>query len=221
METVIEFMRQLGAHNNKAWFDAHREDYEEMKRHLEELAEEFIAGVAQFDKRCKGLQVKDCTYRIYRDIRFSPDKTPYKHWCGVYVCPRGKRSGMAGYYFHVEPLTESYFLASGMYNPTKEVLQSVREQIMLEPEEFERSLRGCEDFVASWETALKRIPSGYAREDGKASEYLRLRDYSIVKKLTEADMLSSDFMKNALENLKRTLPFNELLNRCHEYAYEG
>lgn len=219
MKTVIDFMRLLATNNNKPWFDAHKAEYLEMKAHLEGLAEEFIAGVERFDERCRGLQVKDCTYRIYRDVRFSPDKRPYKHWCGVYVCPRGKRSGMAGYYFHIEPSSDTYFLCSGLYNPTKEVLQSVREEIMLNPEGFDESLKECRDFEPSWNTALKRMPQGYG-EGIVQSEYLRLRDYAIMKPMTEQEMLARDFMEKALSALKRTLPYNELLNRCFDYAYD-
>lgn len=219
MKTVIDFMRLLAMNNNKPWFDAHKADYLEMKSHLEALAEEFIAGIERFDDRCRSLQVKDCTYRIYRDVRFSPDKRPYKHWCGVYVCPHGKKSGMAGYYFHIEPGSDTFFLCSGLYNPTKEVLQSVREQISLDPEGFHNSLNDCRDFECSWNNALKRMPQGYS-EETPHSEYLRLRDYAIMKPMTEKQMLAKDFMEKALADLKRTLPYNELLNRCFDYAYD-
>lgn len=219
MRTIINFMRQLGENNNKPWFDAHKADYLEMKSHLEVLAKEFIHGVGLFDERCKGLEVKDCIYRIYRDVRFSPDKRPYKHWCGVYVCPHGKKSGMAGYYFHVEPLTETYFLCSGLYNPSKEVLQSVREQITLDPQGFHNSMKDCRDFEPSWNNALKRLPKGY-EEGMEHEEYLRLRDYAIMKPMTEQAMLAEGFMGQALQDLRRTFAYNELLNRCFEYAYD-
>lgn len=220
MKTIINFWRELAVNNNKPWFDAHKADYLEAKAHLESLATEFIAGVEKFDERCRGLQVKDCTYRIYRDIRFSPDKRPYKDWCGVYVCPKGKKSGMAGYYFHVQPDTDTYFICSGLYNPTKEVLASVREQILIDPQAWIKSLDGCKDFEHSWQNALKRMPAGYD-ENIPCSEYIRLRSYDIIHPLKEKDMLSPDFMKKALAALKRTLPYNELLNRCHEYAYDS
>lgn len=219
MNTIINFLRQLAINNNKPWFDAHKSEYLESKAHLEALAVEFIEGVAQFDERCRGLQVKDCTYRIYRDIRFSPDKRPYKDWCGVYVCPHTKRSGRAGYYFHIEPNTDTYFLCAGLYNPTKEVLQSVREQIMLDPEGFHDSMKDCRDFIPSWDTALKRMPQGY-NENDPHSEYYLLRNYAICKPMTEQQMLAKDFLPQALCDLKRTYPFNELLNRCYEYAYD-
>lgn len=219
MNALINFWRQLAANNNKPWFDEHKGEYLEAKAHLEVLAADFIAGVAQFDERCRGLQVKDCTYRIYRNVRFSPDKRPYKDWCGIYVCPKGKKSGMAGYYIHIEPAADRYFLCSGLYNPTKEVLQSVREQIMLDPDGWLASLSGCRDFAHSWSNALKRMPAGYD-EQMPCSDFIRLRSYDIILPLKEADMLAPDFLQRALADLRRTLPYNELLNRCHEFAYD-
>lgn len=219
MQTIINFWRELAVNNNKPWFEAHKPQYLEAKAHLETLAAQFIAGVSQFDERCRGLEVKDCTYRIYRDVRFSPDKRPYKDWCGVYVCPRGKKSGMAGYYFHIQPGTDTYFICSGLYNPAKEVVQSVREQIMLDPDAWLESLGGCQDFIHSWQTALKRMPAG-CDEEMRCAEYLRLRTYEIIHPLNESDMLSPDFLPRALADLQRTLPYNELLNRCHDYAYD-
>ena len=219
MHTIINFWRQLAANNNKPWFDAHKADYLDAKAHLETLASQFIDGVAQFDHRCRGLQIKDCTYRIYRDIRFSPDKRPYKDWCGIYVCPRGKKSGMAGYYIHIEPAADNFFLCSGLYNPTKEVLQSVREQISLDPDTWLKSFHGCLDFQFSWPNALKRMPAGYD-EQGPASRYIRLRSYEICLPVTEEQILAPDFLAHALADLRRTLPYNDLLNRCHDYAYD-
>ena len=220
MEEILDFYLRLSQNNNKPWFDAHRAEYEQTKKRLAAFAEEFIRGVEEFDPRCKGLQVKDCTYRINRDIRFSQDKRPYKDWHGVYVCPRGKKSGMAGYYIHFEPANDLYFVCGGLYNPTKEVLESVREQIMLEPDDFHEKVLSCgEDFRLNWENALKRMPKGYNETD-KHSEYYRLKSYEMYKSLTKRDVLSKDFLSKAISYLKRCHEFNEMLNKYYDYAYD-
>lgn len=220
MEEILEFYLRLSQNNNKPWFDAHRAEYEQIKKQLSAFAEEFIHGVEQFDPRCKGLQVKDCTYRINRDIRFSQDKRPYKDWHGIYVCPKGKKSGMAGYYIHFEPINDLYFVCGGLYNPTKEVLESVREQIMLEPEEFHAKVLSCgDDFHMNWDNALKRMPNGYNETD-LHSEYYRLKSYEMYKPLTKQDVLDKDFLPKALSYLKRCYEFNEMLNQCFDYAYD-
>lgn len=220
MEKMLDYYLRLSQNNCKPWFDEHRDEYEESKKELETLAEQFIKGIEKFDPRCKGLQPRDCTYRINRDIRFSQDKRPYKDWHGVYVCPRGKKSGMAGYYIHLEPANDLYFLCGGLYNPTKEVLQSVREQISLEPEEFHQAVLACgKDFRLSWDKALKRMPMGY-KETDLHSEYYRLRSYEVYHPLSKQEVLAKDFMQNALDRLQRCHRLNELLNRCFDYARE-
>jgi uncharacterized protein (TIGR02453 family) len=220
MKEILDFYLQLAQNNNKPWFDAHRAEYEKVKKTIVSFAEKLIRGVEEFDPRCKGLQVRDCTYRINRDIRFSQDKSPYKSWVGVYVCPKGKKSGMAGYYVHFEPINNQYFVCGGLYNPTREVLKSVREQIMLEPDEFHDAMLSCgEDFHLNWDNALKRMPVGYQETD-KYSEYYRLKSYEIYKPLTEKDVLDKDFLNNALAYLKRCHEFNEMLNKCFDYAYD-
>lgn len=220
MKEILDFYLQLSQNNNKPWFDVHRAEYEAVKKKFAALATEFIEGVQAFDPRCKNLQVKDCIYRINRDIRFSQDKRPYKDWHGIYVCPRGKKSGMAGYYIHFEPANDLYFVCGGLYNPEKEVLKSVREQIMLEPDEFHNAVNSCgEDFHLNWDNALKRMPVGYSEND-KHSEYYRLKTYEVYKPLTKRDVLAKDFVKNALSYLERCKEFNEMLNKCYDYAYD-
>ena len=220
MKELLDFYLRLAQNNNKPWFDAHRAEYEDSKKRLATVAEALISGIEEFDPRCKGLEVKDCVYRINRDIRFSQDKRPYKDWHGVYVCPRGKKSGMAGYYVHFEPANDLYFVCGGLYNPTKEVLASVREQIMLEPEEFHATVLSCGgDFHLNWDSALKRMPKGFC-EDDPHSEYYRLKTYEMYKPLTRHDVLAKDFIPNAIAALKRCYEFNEMLNKCFDYAYD-
>ena len=101
MKRVIEFLQNLVANNNKVWFDAHKDEYLLAKKVFEDFTEQLIAKVEAFDPSVKGLKVKDCTYRIYRDVRFSKDKSPYKTHMGCYICRGGKKSGYSGYYFHV------------------------------------------------------------------------------------------------------------------------
>ena len=219
MKELLDFYLRLGQNNNKPWFDAHRDEYEASKQTMAAIAEQLIAGVAAFDPRCAGLQVKDCIYRINRDIRFSQDKRPYKDWHGIYICPKGKKSGMAGYYVHFEPISNTFFVCGGLYNPTKEVLQSVREEIMLEPENFHQAILSCgPDFRLNWDAALKHMPVGYNESDPH-SEYYRLKSYEIYKSLSIDDVLADDFLPKAISSLKRCHPFNELLNRCFDYAY--
>ena len=127
---------------------------------------------------------------------------------------------MAGYYIHFEPANDLYFLCGGLYNPTKEVIRSVREQISLEPVEFHKLVKACgDDFHLNWDTALKRIPSDYKTTDSY-HDYFRLRSYEIYKPLTQQEVLDENFLPNALSSLKRCYDFNEWLNKCVDYSNE-
>ena len=101
MKKVIAFLRTLRENNNTEWFHAHRREYEEAKDSFSQFARRLIEETGRFDESVAGLELKDCTYRINRDIRFSADKSPYKTHFGVFIAPGGKKSGRAGYYFHL------------------------------------------------------------------------------------------------------------------------
>lgn len=213
-------MTRLAENNNKPWFDAHKAEYLEVKKRFDEFALQFLHGVEEFDARVKNLGLKDITYRIYRDVRFTEDKRPYKWHMGVYVCPKGKKSGMAGYYIHLEPVTETFFICGGLYNPAKEVVASVREDIMLNGREFDEALQRCADFELPWDSALKKMPRGYDEKD-EYSRYYRLKSYEIYKHVGRREVLDKDFLAHALADLRRTQPFNEILNRCFDFAYDN
>ena len=219
MQEIIDFLDELSANNDRTWFEANRERYKSVKQRMDSVAEEFIEAIAAFDSSIEGLRAKDCTYRIYRDTRFSKDKSPYKTWFGVYVCPRGKKSGFSGYYMHVEPDQNHYMLCTGAYCPTPGEIKSVREEIMTEGENFVETIRQAEGFDIDWSTSYKRMPQGWSAEDPH-SEYYRLRNFRLVKLIDRDFVLSDDFISRAADQMSRTRPFNDTLNRAIEYARE-
>lgn len=219
MKDIINFLEDLAANNDRAWFEANRDRYKAVKSRMDAVAKYFIEAVAAFDPSVEGVQVKDATYRIYRDTRFTKDKSPYKTWFGVYVCPRGKRSGLSGYYMHVEPDQNHYMLCTGAYCPTAGEIKSVREEIMTEGDAFVETIRQAEGFDIDWSTAYKRMPQGWSAEDPH-SEYYRLRNFLLVKLIDRDFVLSDDFISRAADQMSRTRPFNDTLNRAIEYARE-
>ena len=219
MEQVLAFLEELAQHNYKEWFDAHKGEYLQAKNTIASVAAELIGRLAAFDSRMKGLRVEDCTYRIYRDIRFSADKTPYKTHMGIYVCAGGKKSGRAGYYLHIEPGTGTYFICSGLYNPTKEIIKSVREEIMLSGDRFDAAVKAAPGFKVDWDGALTRLPSGWP--EGPYSDYYRLKSYLLIKPLTRRYITADGLARRVARDLKPTAEFCELLNRCVDYVLEG
>lgn len=219
MNSILEFLSDLSHNNNRTWFEANRDRYKRVKLRMDEVAAEFIEAIAIFDPSVEGIKVKDATYRIYRDTRFTKDKSPYKTWFGVYVCPRGKKSGLSGYYMHVEPEQNYYMLCAGAYCPTPGEIKSVREEIMTEGDAFIETIRMAEGFEVDWSSALKRMPQGWSAEDTH-SEYYRLRNYLLVKMVDKAYFLQPDAIRKAAEDMRCTRPFNDTLNRAIEYARE-
>lgn len=219
MKDIINFLEDLADNNDRTWFEANRDRYKAVKSRMDAVAKDFIEAVAAFDPSVEGVQVKDATYRIYRDTRFTKDKSPYKTWFGVYVCPRGKRSGLSGYYMHVEPDQNHYMLCTGAYCPTAGEIKSVREEIMTEGDAFVETIRQAEGFDIDWSTAYKRMPQGWSAEDPH-SEYYRLRNFLLVKLIDRDFVLSDDFISRAADQMSRTRPFNDTLNRAIEYARE-
>lgn len=219
MREIIDFLEELSANNNRAWFEANRERYKSVKQRMDSVAEEFIEAIAAFDASVDGLRAKDCTYRIYRDTRFSKDKSPYKTWFGVYVCPRGKKSGFSGYYMHVEPDQNHYMLCTGAYCPTPGEIKSVREEIMTEGDAFVETIEAATGFEVDWSSALKRMPQGWSAED-EYSDYYRLRNFLLVKLVDKDYFLRPDAIQQVAKDMQCTRPFNDTLNRAIEYARE-
>ena len=219
MKEILDFLQDLAQNNDRTWFEANRERYKCVKKRMDEVAAEFIEAVAEFDPSVEGVRVKDATYRIYRDTRFTKDKSPYKTWFGVYVCPRGKKSGFSGYYMHVEPEQNHYMLCTGAYCPTAGEIKSVREEIMTEGEAFVEAIDAATGFEVDWSSALKRMPQGWSAEDSH-SEYYKLRNYILEKKVNKEFFLREDFIERAAEEFRRTRPFNDTLTRAIEYARE-
>jgi len=102
---IMHFLKGIAANNNREWFQEHKAEYDAVKDDFEKGVEQIIAQLSTFDDEVAHLTAKDCTYRFYRDIRFSPDKSPYKRHLGAYICGHGRKALRGGYYIHLQPGT--------------------------------------------------------------------------------------------------------------------
>lgn len=224
MKTVLAFLNQISDNNTREWFEAHKSEYRSANDAFNAFVEKLIVGISDFDPSIKGLTVKDCTYRFYRDIRFSPNKMPYKTHFGAYICPLGKKSGYAGYYFHIEPKGNGYLdgnlLAAGLYNPQPNILKSIREEIFLNGERFENAVLEAKSFVLEDDQALKRVPRGYPA-DFKYAEYLKLKNPSLLKRFDNVALLSEDLLEQTLYYFRETVSLNSWLNKAVKFAHEN
>lgn len=218
MQEILDFLSALAANNNREWFADHKAEYKRAEATFNDFALGIIDGIAAFDDSVRGLGLKDCTYRIYRDTRFSADKTPYKTNMGVCVAPHGKKAGYAGYYLHIEPSAES-FLWAGAHMPSPVVLRSIREEIVDNGEAMERAIAQSNGFTLCHDRTLKRNPKDFP-SGNKYDEWLRLLDFGITKPLDTRTILAPDFQSRVLDDFRSVAPLVAILNRAVQYAYE-
>ena len=223
MREVLDFLRLLRCNNDREWFAANKRMYLRAQSVMTDFAAALIDGIGEFDPLVRGLSVRDCTYRIYRDTRFSADKTPYKTWMGVYVAPHGKKSGYAGYYFHAEPSGGAYLggsmLSAGLYMPEPVVLRSIREEIVDNGRGILDAVASATGFALSKKNSLKRNPKDFPSV-GELDELLRLRDVYIEKPLSEREVLSDGLLARMLDGFRSAYDFISILNRAVQYAHE-
>ena len=219
MKTVIEFLKELQRNNNRVWFEANRTRYREAAEQFAAFVERLIVGIAGFDPSIGNLSAADCTYRIYRDTRFSLDKSPYKTHMGAYICPHGKRSGYAGYYFHIEPTGSGFvgghLLSAGLYRPSPEILRGVREEIRDNGQDFIEALEQASGFALCHDNTLKKIPNGFPA-DSPYAEYFKLKDFFLERYVNERFMCMKEerLLARTLEQFRTAQPFNAFLNRA-------
>lgn len=218
MKRVLDFLKRLASNNNKEWFDANRAEWNEVRGFFYDFTQGLIDGIASFDPSVKGVEVKNCTYRINRDIRFSHDKTPYKTNIGAYVAPGGKKSGYAGYYFHVNT-DGSGFFGTGIYMPEPKILRSVRDEIFDNGAQILKTIENSNGFVLYTDDKLKRTPRGFPT-DSEFDELLKLKHMFIQKPMTRSFMLSDNLLAKTCREFKTTTPFLDIVNRAVKFGYE-
>jgi uncharacterized protein (TIGR02453 family) len=212
LKPVLTFLSGLQKNNNKTWFEQHRPEYEKARGQFIDLVDQLILGFgAQED--LKGLSAIDCVMRIYRDIRFSKDKTPYKINMAASIAPGGKKSTRLGYYLHLEPHNQS-MVAGGLHMPESAQLNKFRAAVARDSRKFksiveDRSFK--QYFGEIGGEKLKTAPQGYDR-DHPEIELLRLKEIVAVHRLPDAEVLASDFTAHVIKSFKAMQPFLEYLN---------
>ena len=224
MQTILNFLKEIEHNNNREWFEANKSLFLEANALFNTFVEKLILGIGSFDESVRGLTVKDCTYRFYRDTRFSVNKAPFKTHFGAYICPHGKKSGYAGYYFHVEPAGNGFLggsqLNAGLYRPDAQILKSIREEISLNGDVFEETLRSAAGFRLDDDQLLKKVPRGYPA-DSPYAEYLKLKNPVLCNSVDESFLLDKHLLDNTVESFRTTAPFIAWLNKAVKYALEG
>ena len=213
LPSTLSFLKDLKKHNNRDWFEANRERYDAAKSDVAQAVNVFIAGLTKKEAGIAGLTAKECVFRIFRDVRFSKNKNPYKTNMGAYISPGGKKSNLAGYYLHIEP-GES-FLAGGMWMPEGEALRKIRQEIDYNGNDLKKILNGkkFKDTFGGLDPAykLKTTPKNYPK-DHPEIELLKHTSFICWASFDDKTVLSKDFVKTAVKTAELLVPFNRFLN---------
>ena len=209
--SAFRFIEQLKENNDRNWFTAHETVYQQEASAIAAFADTLLAEMNRHDLIETASGTKSL-YRIYRDVRFSKDKTPF----GTYWGGRFKRAGKqrrGGYYYHFEPGDKS-FLLCGFWNPAAKDLKLIRDDIAFDQRPLKRILTN-ETFVQSFGEmqgeCLKTTPKGFD-SDHEAIGLLRYKQYLIMQRFTDQEILGENFLQLSNQSIKNMRPFLDYMS---------
>jgi len=211
---IIRFLAALSENNNREWFSANKGWYDSLKKEFDALSSKLILKIAEFDEDIKNVEASECVFRIYRDVRFSHDKTPYKTHFGVFIASAGgRKSQRGGYYLHLDPA--GCFVGVGVWCPPPPLLKALRKSVYDNIDEL-NEIRNEAEFANLFthffeEDKLKTVPPGFPK-DFPDAELLKLKHYLVEYKLDEKIIESEDFIDKIAHIFKIAYPFNKFLN---------
>ena len=211
---VLQFLAELEENNSREWFQQNRKRYDVALKNVQEFVTQAIAGISVFDASVSSQNVKDCIFRIYRDVRFSHDKTPYKVHFGAYIAPGGRKGGDAGYYLHIQ--NNASFVVGGLWSPEPSVLKKIREEIYYAPEELVGIIEN-KTFKSTFgalieEGSLKKAPKNYS-DDFEHIQLLKYRHFCAEKSVSNAEVTSENFLEKCLQIMEISAPLVRYMNR--------
>lgn len=214
VQKILAFLSQLKDNNNREWFQEHKDLYDAAKTEFDGLSQHLILQISKFDSDIVNVQAKDCVFRIYRDTRFSLDKTPYKTHFGVFVASAGgRKSQRGGYYLHLDPA--GCFVGAGVWCPPPPLLKALRQSVYDNIEELNeiRTAAQFEKYFPEFyaEEKLKKVPAGFPK-DFPDADLLKLKHYMVEYKLSDKDFERPNFIEYVAEILKEAYPLNRFLN---------
>ena len=211
--STLSFLRNLKKNNNKEWFDKNKDKYLTSKDNIADLTDALLKECLRFEKGFSGLTSKDCIFRIYRDVRFSKDKRPYKINMGASLNVGGKKVQNAGYYLHIEP--GGSFWAGGIWMPPGDQLKKIRQEIDYNGKEFKKILSN-KDFIKHFKGLdksyqLKTTPKGYDKSHPDI-ETLKLTSFIAWHKFTDKEVVNKNFIAQLSKGAKIMKPLIDFLN---------
>lgn len=216
---AVQFLSDLVANNNTEWMHANKKRYESFKKDYHNYIASLLAEMKPLDKTLEPLEIKNCTFRINRDIRFSKDKSPYKTNIGVWFTQNKFRKNSPGYYIHFEK--GNSFIAGGVWCPEPNELKQIRKEIAFFHDDLEAIVKD-KKFKSEFGTltrdennTLKKAPKDF-EPNHPAIEFLKLKSFTASAKIDDKLFLDKDFSKIVSQKLIALKPMNDFLNRALE-----
>ena len=216
---TIKFLKELKKNNQRDWFETNRKQYEAAKNDYAIFTQNVIDAFGKKDEAIAALKAKDCMFRINRDVRFSKNKDPYKTNMGASFSKGGKKSPLAGYYFHCEP--GNSFVGGGLWMPEPDGLKKLRQEIDYNFDELKKII-GSKKFVASYKemsdsegTRLSRPPKGY-EADNPAIEYIKLKSFVAMAPITDEELTDKTLLKKITGAFEALQPLIVFINQAIE-----
>lgn len=218
-KSTLQFLEQLKLNNSKEWLDENKKLYEDAKNNILKVTDNLITYLSSIDSSVSNalLDSKKCITRLNRDLRFAKDKTPYKTDYYCVVNKNGKNSGSAFYYLRIEP--GNCFVGGGVYNPQALELKKIRKEINYFFNEW-KSITDVDAFKISFPTGihnsgiLQKIPKDFTEINSKASEFLKMKGFYTMKKISDDEITSEATFEKIKSCLNATKPLVDFLNRA-------
>ncbi len=212
-KTTFDFLKALKKNNDREWFEKNKSKYEAAKNNFEEFVAELIIQCAKHNKKLEDLEAKKCIFRIYRDVRFSKNKAPYKTNFGAAINAGGRKGEGFDFYLQIGPGIS--FMGGGAWQPESDKLKKIRQEIDYNAADFKKILneKKFKNFYGDLMQDHKLVnpPKGYDKNHPEV-ELLKLNSFVAGYNFEDSLVLEKDFLKKCVEGYRLLMPFNQFLN---------
>jgi len=217
IKKLLDYLHDLGKNNNREWFQKNKSTYDELRKEFEAFINDMIPEIRKFDKNIGMITAKECVFRIYRDIRFSKDKTPYKTHFGAFIANGGRKTLAPGYYIHLT--NDESMIAGGVYMPPPEQFRTPTPVIfynasdlkaILSDKGFKKYFGGLGDYEK-----LVRPPKGFP-QDFEDIDLLKYKSFTVAHNVSNENLLKEDFFDYTIKVFKAMFTFNTYLYKALE-----
>ncbi len=212
-KSTFDFLKALQKNNDRIWFEANRNKYEQAKENVLNFAGALITTFGKKDAGIGLLEPKQCMFRINRDVRFSKNKMPYKNNMSIYLNANGKKSDTAGYYIHIEP--GKSFVAAGVWQPPAPILKNIRQEVDYNFTDFQKILK-AKTFTKYFDglqqnEKLTRPPKGY-ETDNPAIEFIKLKSFIASEGVEDNLLMGNSAVKDISNHFAAVQPLITFIN---------